>query len=259
MTAFLAGLALLFGPPSPGVSSEGVEATAARGSYCWAGEAEANGLEPYSCADAPGPPAPPDRALGVAAGARVTVDMRTETESLTATLRGHDAQLAVAGSQRRFVVRLPSRLGRESVLDLQARYPKGSGSFAVRLSAPGPSAPPRPVLKAGQRRLTMARGSYCWSRPPVGLCVDTKPPTTKRALKVGGRRQVRADMRMPVTLVAASLRGGARDLPVHPIGSAKRRFVVLLPQTAKGRVVLDLFARYPEGDSSFGARLRVRR
>jgi len=263
VTAFLAGLVLLFGPPSPVLSSQGEQVTAARGSYCWGGEPKTNALKPWSCADAPfGPPATSRRSLPVGSAERVGVDTRTDADSLTARLRGRSGKLAVtavAGSRRQFVVRLPRHVGRESALDLDATYPEGSGSFAVRLSGPGPSAPPRPVLRAGHRRLKMARGSYCWSRPPVGLCVDTKPPATKRALKLGARRQVRANMRLPVTLVAASIRGGARDLPVQPIGAGKRRFLVLLPQQAEGRVVLDLFARYPQGDGSFGARLRLRR
>jgi hypothetical protein len=263
VTAFLAGLALLFGPPSPVLHSRGDHVTAARGSYCWAGETDANGLQPYTCADVPAPAPVSERALPVRRGGRVRVDMRTDTDSLTATVRGRQRKLPVepAGDSKRwFVVRLPQRIKQDAVLDLFARYPKGSGSFGTQLSTPsaGPSAPPKPVLRAGHDRLVMARGSYCWSRPPVGLCVDTLPPTTKHALHVRRGDEVRVYTRIAADLVAASIRHGPRNLRVAQADESKRRFVVLLPHGLRRRAVLELFARYPQGDGSFGARLRVR-
>jgi hypothetical protein len=262
VTAFVAGLALLFGPPSPVVHSQGDQVTAGRGSYCWAGELDANGLEPYVCADTFAPPPTSTRALLVGRLGRVRVDMRTDTDSLSATLRDRDGQLpvsAIGASKRRFVIELPRRLGERTVLDLFADYPKGDGSFGVLVRTNPPSAPPKPVLStAAGGRLTMARGSYCWSRPPVGLCVDTTPPTTKDALAVRDGGRVRLDMRMGADLLNASIRGEPRRLRVRRVGGSNRRFVIQLPIQAKRRPVLDLFARYPQGDGSFGARLRVR-
>jgi hypothetical protein len=184
--------------------------------------------------------------------------MRTDTYSLTATLRGRRGGLPVAAvgeSKRRFVVRLPRRVDQEAVLDLSARYPEGSGSFAALLSPPPLPAPPKPVLRTGHERLVMARGSYCWSRPPVGICVDTRPPVTEKALDVGREREVGVDLGIDVDLLGASMRDGPRNLRVEPVNESKRRFVVRLPQRLKHRAVLELFARYPQGDGSFGARL----
>jgi hypothetical protein len=261
VTVFLAGLALLFGPPSPVLHSQGDQVTAARGSYCWAGESDANGLEPYICADVASPAPASKRALPVRRGGRVRVDMRTDTDSLTATLRGREGELSVEPadeSKRWFVVRLPKRLKQDAVLDLHANYPKGDASFGTRLSTPLPSGPPRPVLRAGHDRLVMARGSYCWTKPPVGLCVDTLPPTTKDALHASRGGKVRVDMRTDSELPNASIRRGPRDLKVERVGQSKRRYVVQLPRRMRHRAVLELFARYPEGDGSFGGRLRVR-
>ena len=262
MTAFVAGLALLFGPPSPVIESHGESVTAGRGSYCWAGDKDANGLQPYVCADSFAPPPVSERALPVGAAGRVRVDMRTDTDSLSARLRGRAGRLsvsAIGASKRRFVIELPRRLGERAVLDLFADYPKGDGSFGVLLQGRLPSAPPKPVLSsAGGGRLTMARGSYCWSRPPVGLCVDTMPPTTKRALAARDGGTVGLDLLISADLPIASIRGGPRGLPVRRVRGSERRFVIQLPIQAKRRPVLELFARYPQGDGSFGARLRVR-
>ena len=235
--------------------------TAGRGSYCWAGETDANGLEPYVCADTFAPAPVSKRALPVRRLGRVRVDMRTDTDSLTATLRGRRGELevgAVGDSKRWFVVRLPRHLKQEPVLDLGADYPKGDGSFGALLKPPPPSAPPKPVLRAGHDRLVMARGSYCWSRPPVGLCVDGIPPLTEDALDVRRGGEVRVDMQMGAALVDASIRAGPRDLRVERVAESKRRFVVRLPSHLKHRVVLELFARYPQGDGAFAGRLRVR-
>jgi hypothetical protein len=259
VAAFVAGLALLFGPPSPVVHSQGDQVTAGRGSYCWAGDSGANGLQPYACADATPPVS--DRPLSVDGLGTVLVDMRTDTVSLGASLRGRGGELPVvaeAGSTQRFVVRLPRRVAQSAVLDLHAGYPRGEASFGVRLMTPPRAAPPKPVLTAAEHRLVMARGSYCWSRPPVGLCVDTAPPTTGAALNVRRDGEVRVDTRLAADLVAASIRHGPGNLGVAQVDESQRRFVILLPHRLKRNVVLDLFARYPQGDGSFGARLRVR-
>jgi hypothetical protein len=130
---------------------------------------------------------------------------------------------------------------------------------AARLDAKPRSAPPKPVLSsAGGGRLTMARGSYCWSRPPVGLCVDTVPPRTKRALAVRDGGRVGLDMLIGADPLTASIPGGPQRLPVRRVRGSERRFVIQLPIQAKRRPVLELFARYPQGEGSFGARLRVR-
>jgi hypothetical protein len=262
VTAFVAGLALLFGPPSPVLHSQGDHVTAGRGSYCWAGERDANGLEPYICADTFEPPPVSKRALSVRRLGRVRVDMRTDTDSLTATVRGRSGELpvtAVGESKRRFVVELPRGLRERAVLDLRADYPEGGGSFGALVRSPPPPVPPKPLLTAGGVRLTMARGSYCWSRPPVGLCVDTWPPITAGALAVRRGGQLRVEMRVDADVLDASIRDGILHLRTQPVGNSKRRFVIRLPHGIKRHAVLDLFARYPQGDGSFGARLRIGR
>jgi hypothetical protein len=103
----------------------------------------------------------------------------------------------------------------------------------------------------------MARGSYCWSRPPVGLCVDAKAPITADALAVRQGGEVRAELGIEADLVDAAIRRGPPDLPVRRVGGSKRRLAIRLPGYVEGRTVVDLFVRYPEGDASFGARLRV--
>jgi hypothetical protein len=261
MIALVAGLALLFGPPSPVLRSQGDQVTAGIGSYCWAGERDANGLEPSICADTFKPPPVSARALPVRRLGRVRIDMGTDTDSLAVTLRGRRGRLAVTRieeSKRAFVVELPRRLSGQAVLDLHAEYPEGDASFGALLSPPPPQAPPKPVLEAAGKRLRMARGSYCWSRPPVGLCVDTKPPTTRHALAVRDGRRVRVDMRTRSVLLDASIRGGVRHLRLRPVGGSGRRLVIRLPRGLGRNPVLELFARYPQGDGSFGARLRRR-
>ena len=241
MTAFVVGLACLFGPPSPLLRSGGDHVSAAR-----------------VCTDTFAPRPHPHRALPVRPFGRVRVDMRAGTQTFSATLRGRAGELPVAAvgdSRRRFVVRLPRRLGQRPVLDLRT----GDAAFAARLEPPPPAAPPKPVLRAGGKRLVMARGSYCWSTPPVGLCVDTRPPVTKHALPVRPGGKVRVDMRMGTDLVGASIRGGVRNVRVEPVAGSGRRFVVHLVPGLPKRVVLELFARYPQGDGSFGARLRTLR
>jgi hypothetical protein len=258
VTALLAGLALLFGPPRPVLHSQGDQVTAGRGSYCWAGDQDTNGLEPSICADAFGPAPVSDGALPVRGDGQVRVDMRTETEVLSATLRGRAGALVVnRGAASGFLVRLPRRLDPGAVLDLRAVYPKGTGSFAARLDVPPPPAPPKPLLRAGADRLTMARGSYCWHTPPLGLCVDARPPTTAHALTVGRDGVVRGDLRLAADVIGASIVGRPPDLRVRRTGGSRRRFAIRLPTYPDDRLVLRLFVRYPEGDASFGARLRV--
>jgi len=259
VTAFFAGLALLFGPPSPVLASGSDQVTAERGSYCWAGERDANGLEPNICAVEPPPFS--IRALSVGPRGRVRVDMGTDADSLIAAVRGRRGELPVTrvgGSSRRFLVQLPPRLSQYAVLDLRADYPKGYASFGAALAPPPPSAPPTPVLAAGGDRLAMARGSYCWSNPPVGLCVDAKRPITAHALSVRRGRELRVDLGIEADVVDASIRDGPPDLHARSVGASKRRFAFHLPGYVEGRTVVDLFVRYPEGDASFGARLRVR-
>jgi hypothetical protein len=260
VTAFLAGLALLFGPPSPALHSQGDQVTAGRGSYCWAGDRDTNGLEPSLCADSFGPAPVSERPLRVRGDGRIRVDMGTDTESLTATLRGRAGALIAARdgeSRRRFLVRLPRHLRQGAVLDLRAVYPKGVGAFAASLGVPPLAAPPKPWLRAGHARLAMARGSYCWHTPPLGLCVDARAPITRRALAVRSDGLVRGDLRLAADVIDASILGGP-DLPVRRVGDSKRRFAIRLPTYPDDRLVLRLFVRYPEGDASFGARLRLR-
>ena len=259
MTAFVVGLALLFGPPSPVVHTPDDQVTAGRGSYCWAGDSAANALQPYVCADAPESPTS-ERALSVHAGGSLEVDVLTDTDSLTATLRGRDGELsveAVGDSRRRFVVWLPLHMSPEATLDLHARYPRGDASFAVLLATPPPPAPPKPLLRAGHGRLVMARGSYCWHTPPLGLCVDARPPLTADALAVRRGGVVRGDLRLGADVIGASIAGRPPDLRVQRVHGSKRRFAFRLPTYPDDRLVLRLFVRYPEGDASFGARLRV--
>jgi hypothetical protein len=188
--------------------------------------------------------------------------MGTDTDLLTVALRGRRGELPVTrleDSKRAFMVELPRRPNDQAVLDLHADYPKGEASFGASLSPPPPQAPPKPVLEAAGKRLTMARGSSCWSTPPVGLCVDTKPPTTHRVLAVRDGGRVRVDMRTTADLLDASIRRGIRHLRVRRLGGSRRRFVIRLPRGLARSPVLELFARYAQGDGTFGARLRVRR
>jgi hypothetical protein len=138
------------------------------------------------------------------------------------------------------------------VLDLRTE----EAAFAAPLEPPPPSRPPRPVLRARGERLAMARGSSCWSTPPVGLCVDTIAPITAKALPVRRGGRVRVDMRIATDSLHASLRGRSGDLRVTR--RSRRRFVVRLPDRMKKHPVLDLFATYPQGDGAFGARMRLR-
>jgi hypothetical protein len=256
VTAVLAGLALLFGPPSPALHSQGEQVTAGRGSYCWAGDQDTNGLEPSLCADSFGPAPVSDRSLRVRGDGRIRVEMGTDTDSLTATVRGRaGALIVVRASRGEFLVRLPRRLPQGAVLDLRAVYPKGVASFAASLEVPPPAAPPKPLLRAGNARLAMARGSYCWHTPPLGLCVDARAPVTRRSLAAASDGLVRGDLRLAADVIDASIRGGP-DLPVRRVGA--HRFAIRLPTYPDDRPVLRLFVRYPEGDASFGARLRLR-
>jgi hypothetical protein len=244
VTALVAGLACLFGPPSPVLHSQGDQVAAVR-----------------VCADTFAPPPAPERALPVRPLGRVRVDMGTETDSLSATLRGRDGELPVAAvgeSKRWFAVRLPRRLKKQPALELHAVYDAGEATFVALLEPPAPASPPQPVLRAGGRRLAMARGSFCWSAPPVGLCVDTKSPVTATALPVRRGGDVRVDTRLAADQISASIRGGSRDLQIGPVDASKRRFAVSLPHRLRQRAVLELFVRYPQGDGSFGARLRAR-
>jgi hypothetical protein len=258
MTALLAGLALLFGPPSPVLHSEGDQVTAGRGGYCWAGDQDTNGLEPSIWADAFGPVPVSGGALPVRGDGQVRVDMRTETEALSATLRGRAGALVVTrGAGSGFLIRLPRRLDPGAVLELRAVYPKGTASFAAGLDVPPPPAPPKPLLRADGVHLVMKRGSYCWHTPPLGLCVDARPPLTGDVLRVRRGGLVRGDLRLRADVIGASLLGGPPDLPVRRASGSGSRFALRLPRYLYGRLVLRLFVRYPEGDASFGARLRV--
>jgi hypothetical protein len=64
-------------------------------------------------------------------------------------------------------------------------------------------------------------------------------------------------MRTATDALSASLRGREGRLRVRRVGDSERRFVVRLPRRFGKRPVLDLFARYPQGDGFFGARLRL--
>jgi hypothetical protein len=66
-------------------------------------------------------------------------------------------------------------------------------------------------------------------------------------------------MRVETDSLQAHLHGRSKELGVTRVRGSRRRFVVQLPRGMKHRPVLDLFATYPQGDGSFGARLRVRR
>ena len=64
-------------------------------------------------------------------------------------------------------------------------------------------------------------------------------------------------MRTETSSLSASLRGREGRLRVRRVDGSERRFVVRLPRQFGRRAVLDLFARYPQGDGFFGARVRV--
>jgi hypothetical protein len=124
--------------------------------------------------------------------------------------------------------------------------------------------PPSPVLHSSGERLTMKLGSFCWAEPAeaggsTAICADTfRPaPVTKRSLPVRRHGRIRVNTRTKADSLTANLRGRMQELRVTR--RSPRRFVIRLPRQMKRRVVLDLFASYPQGDGSFGARLRVRR
>ena len=64
-------------------------------------------------------------------------------------------------------------------------------------------------------------------------------------------------MRTATDSLSASLRGRAGRLRVRRVGDSQRRFVVRLPRRFGKAPVLDLFARYSQGDGFFAARLRL--
>ena len=66
-------------------------------------------------------------------------------------------------------------------------------------------------------------------------------------------------MKTETESLTATLRGQRGELRVTRAGESKRRFVIRLPRGIERHAVLDLFARYPQGDGSFGARLRIGR
>jgi hypothetical protein len=116
-----------------------------------------------------------------------------------------------------------------------------------------------PVLHSHGDRLVAARGSSCWSQPTddggsMTMCGDTTPPLTKRSLRVRRHGRIRVEMGTSVDTLGAALRGRKGSLRVTR--KSNRRFIVRLPRDFKRRVVLDLFATYPQGDAAFGARLR---
>jgi hypothetical protein len=117
--------------------------------------------------------------------------------------------------------------------------------------------PPGPVLHSGGEQLIAVRGSSCWFEEPQGLCVDTPPPTTERALPVTPGGLIRVDMRRQADSLSASLRGRRpRKLRVRRLDES--HFMIRVPGGMKRGRVLDLFATYPEGDAGFGAKLRLR-
>jgi hypothetical protein len=131
------------------------------------------------------------------------------------------------------------------------------GLVAIAAIATSAIGPPSPVLQSGDDQLTAARGSSCWFADGQGVCVDTFPPTTKRSLSVRPGGRIRVDMRHRADSLSASLRGDqARRLRVHRVDES--HFNITVPGGMKRKRVLDLFATYPEGDSFFGARLRIR-
>jgi hypothetical protein len=69
---------------------------------------------------------------------------------------------------------------------------------------------------------------------------------------------VRGDLRLGADVISASIVGRPPDLRVQRVRGSQRRFAFRLPSYPDDRLVLRLFVRYPEGDASFGARLRVR-
>ncbi len=64
-------------------------------------------------------------------------------------------------------------------------------------------------------------------------------------------------MRTKTSSMFVSLRGRDGRLRVRRVEKSERRFVVRLPRRFEKRPVLELFARYPQGDGYFGARLRL--
>jgi hypothetical protein len=123
--------------------------------------------------------------------------------------------------------------------------------------------PPSATIHSNHHHLAAARGSFCWISPPAedgtqrGVCADTVPPVTERSLPVRSRGRVRIDMHTETDSLTVSLRGRRGKLRVRRVGESERRFVARLPRQLRDGAVLELFARYPQGDGFFGARLHV--
>jgi hypothetical protein len=142
----------------------------------------------------------------------------------------------------------------------------GVGPAGARTDPPTTTQPQydraaRPILESRGKRLKAAAGSTCWTTDQgdgtqVSVCADTVAPKTRRRLRVRSYGVVGLDMGMPVTKLYASL-PGAGPLPhLRRLDADGRHWRLRLPARFARTTVLDLFARYPQGDAAFGAALR---
>lgn len=135
--------------------------------------------------------------------------------------------------------------------------------------------PPGSTLSYGGETVDGGLGSYCWSAGGAGGCADAfavvleeetleAPAGATLSFAYEGRaldslsvaayradREGRGGPRQGDMFLPPTRGGAAKDLPVRRSGT-RARIVADLPA---GEYVLDVFARMPEGDASYGFRL----
>ena len=138
----------------------------------------------------------------------------------------------------------------------------GSVSCASESAAADVPFPPAPTLSSDAGQIVAGAGSFCWTQPgqPEGLCADTiGPVTSKRPLVVRPGESIRVDLKIAARSLFAALvprRGLSRhQLGVRALDPPRRHWRVRLPAHLPRGWLLSLFATYPDGDASFGARL----
>jgi hypothetical protein len=197
----------------------------------------------------------------------VHVEFGTAALEVTATLPDKRLRgpVPVDAARRHWIVRLPRRLERTSVLSFGARFAQGGVPYGVTLRRVGGEQydrPKRPILESLDRRIRAARGSSCWRTTgedgvTTAVCGEVFPPQPSTPLKVRSGGAIRIDMRMPTQSLTARL-GGGRQLAPTRLSDGGRRWRIQLPREFRRKRMLHLFAIYPQGDSVFTATLHKR-
>jgi hypothetical protein len=135
--------------------------------------------------------------------------------------------------------------------------------------------PPGSTLSYGGETVDGGLGTYCWTAGGAGGCSDAfaivlgervleAPAGATLSFAYGGRaldslsatayradREARGGPRQDDMFLPPARGAGRKDLPVRRSGT-RARIVADLPA---GEYVLDVFARMPQGDASYGFRL----